>query len=224
VNPNFTFTGATSPGSLVAGSSIAIDAAVTVDQDITDPAIVIYATDPLGNQYTYVTVQTLLAGAQQNIVGSIPLPNIAVAGLYGVSVNIFYGQQQLFVQPNFSTVTVAANTNIPVGTSACQFVMNMSWLPVPIATGYKIYYGNTSGGPYPNVIDVGNVLQYPVANLCAGTYYFVVSEYNPGGESNKSVEVIPTYTATVTESFVNWVKRLFKNPIGETKKTFKAVK
>jgi hypothetical protein len=57
-------------------------------------------------------------------------------------------------------------------------------------TGYKIYYG-TSSGSYINSKDAGNVTQYPLANLSlevGTTYYFVVRAYNASGESESSNE------------------------------------
>jgi hypothetical protein len=56
--------------------------------------------------------------------------------------------------------------------------------------GYKIYYG-ISPGNYSEVIDVGKVTKYTIADLPDGfTYYFVVTAYNTlGYESEYSNEV-----------------------------------
>jgi hypothetical protein len=74
--------------------------------------------------------------------------------------------------------------------------------------GFKIYWGQTQGGPYPNILDVGlpcalgasmacgdmdMVTQqdcgYRITGLTNGTWYFAVSTYNVGGtESSPSNE------------------------------------
>jgi hypothetical protein len=63
--------------------------------------------------------------------------------------------------------------------------------------GYKIYYGTTSGGPYPNSANAGTATSYTVNNLPLQervTYYFVVRAYNQAGESGNSNQV--SYSVT----------------------------
>ena len=63
--------------------------------------------------------------------------------------------------------------------------------------GYKVYYG-TKTGEYTESKDVGNVTQYPLAdlNLTQGlTYYFMLRAYNDFGESEDSN--IISYSAPV---------------------------
>lgn len=74
---------------------------------------------------------------------------------------------------------------------------NLTWdaNTEPELLGYKIYWGNTRGGPYTNSIDVGNVTQHTVAGLSeSATFYFAATAYgNVGGvlqESWFSNEVI----------------------------------
>lgn len=51
-------------------------------------------------------------------------------------------------------------------------------------TGYKVYYGTTSG-KYAGVIDLGNTSTANVTNLLGGvTYYFAVTSYNAGGQES----------------------------------------
>lgn len=73
---------------------------------------------------------------------------------------------------------------------------NFSWLPntEPNIAGYKIYYGQTNNGPYPNVVNIGN--PSPVDGRITGTvtglecgqvYYFVcVAVTDTGTESPHS--------------------------------------
>ncbi len=59
----------------------------------------------------------------------------------------------------------------------------LAWDPVPDTdvTGYKIYYG-TSSGTYPNVVDAGNVTTYSLTTLTDCTlYYFAVKAYDQAG-------------------------------------------
>ncbi len=60
-------------------------------------------------------------------------------------------------------------------------------------TGYKIYWG-TSSGNYTNSVDVGNVTTYTVTGLNSGTtYYFVATCYTGSGtESGYSNQVFTT--------------------------------
>ena len=62
------------------------------------------------------------------------------------------------------------------------------------ASGYRLYYGQISGD-YSKVINVGNFTSCSVDALSAGTWYFVVTAYDSGGnESDYSNEV--SYTVT----------------------------
>ena len=64
--------------------------------------------------------------------------------------------------------------------------------------GYKIYYGTSSGGGYPNEVDIGDPalvggrVYGEVPGLTCGTqYYAVCVAYNTQGvESNHSSQVI----------------------------------
>lgn len=58
--------------------------------------------------------------------------------------------------------------------------------------GYKVYYGTTTGGPYPNSANAGTARTYSLNNLPLQentTYYFVVRAYNQAGESASSNQV-----------------------------------
>jgi hypothetical protein len=45
-------------------------------------------------------------------------------------------------------------------------------------SGYKIYWGTTSGYPYANVRDVGQVTSYTFTDLPKGNYYFALTSYD----------------------------------------------
>ena len=80
--------------------------------------------------------------------------------------------------------------------------VTLSWIPpttkadgTPLTdlTGYKIYFGVSSGN-YTQNIDVGNVTSYTVTNLSTGTaYYFATTAYDASSnESSFSNEVSKT--------------------------------
>lgn len=57
--------------------------------------------------------------------------------------------------------------------------------------GYKLYRGDTAGGPYPDVIDITNpaTTSYSWENLPEGRHFFVATAYNEAGlESDYSGE------------------------------------
>ena len=65
----------------------------------------------------------------------------------------------------------------------------LAWDPSSGATGYKLYSGSSSK-TYTNVTDVGNVTSNVVAGLVLGrTYFFAVTAYDSGGESDFSNEI-----------------------------------
>lgn len=68
-------------------------------------------------------------------------------------------------------------------------------------TGYNIYYGTTSGGPYPTKQDAGNATIYTTPNLSDGTYYFVATAYDgSGNESSPSDQVSKTIASSPVAS------------------------
>jgi hypothetical protein len=75
------------------------------------------------------------------------------------------------------------------GNAAAQCSETFSWLPnsEPDVTGYKIYYGQSQGGPYPDWVVVGNPapvdgrIHATVEGLvCDQAYYMVCVAINEG--------------------------------------------
>ncbi len=65
--------------------------------------------------------------------------------------------------------------------------------------GYRVYYGTTSGGPYPTSASAGTSTSYSLNSLPlqqSVNYYFVVRAYNQAGESPNSNQV--SYSASDT--------------------------
>ena len=78
---------------------------------------------------------------------------------------------------------------------------NTDGTPLTDLDGYKIYYGLTSGGPFPSEVDVTDetVTTYVLDGLSTGTYFFVATAYNTAGiesdysgEATKTLQSIPT--------------------------------
>lgn len=72
---------------------------------------------------------------------------------------------------------------------------NTDGTPATDLAGFKFYYGNTSGGPYPNEVDLQDpaATTYVIDNLVAGDYFFVATAYNTAGvESDRTNEVTKT--------------------------------
>ncbi|OME77638.1 hypothetical protein BK120_25530 [Paenibacillus sp. FSL A5-0031] len=66
--------------------------------------------------------------------------------------------------------------------------VKLNWSAAAGATGYSVQYG-TQSGVYTKQLNAGNVTEFNVAGLAAGTYYFVVKAYNSYGESHLSQEL-----------------------------------
>ena len=71
-------------------------------------------------------------------------------------------------------------------------------------SGYKIYYG-TSSGSYDDEVDVGNTTSFSINNLVVGTtYYFVVTAYDfSGNESGFSKEIAFT-SQNLSRPTIKW--------------------
>jgi len=63
---------------------------------------------------------------------------------------------------------------------------NTDGSPLTDLAGFRIYYGSTSGGPYPNMVPINNasVNSHQIDNLSAGAYYFVITALNTSGEES----------------------------------------
>ena len=67
----------------------------------------------------------------------------------------------------------------------------------PDVTGYNVYRGTTSGGPYEKINGalvmqppLGTKPTYADSSVPTGTYYYVVRAVNPAGESGNSNEAV----------------------------------
>ena len=85
-------------------------------------------------------------------------------------------------------------------TEASAASIKLAWdpSPEPLVTGYRLYYGRSSG-VYTVVVDAGNRTDYTVTGLDAGlTYYFTATAYTGTGDestfSNETSYTLPGAT------------------------------
>jgi hypothetical protein len=82
----------------------------------------------------------------------------------------------------------AVPTNVSVAPGVQQAVI--SWDTVADATSYNLYFSNTSGVTKANGTKIANaIVPFTHTTLQVGTYYYVVTAVNAGGESAESVEM-----------------------------------
>ena len=84
---------------------------------------------------------------------------------------------------------------------------NVDGTPLTDLAGYRVYWGEDAGGPYPNQMDIsdGSLTSSPVTFTLdhAGqvTWYFVMTAIDTdGNESAYSNEVAKTITVTITDN------------------------
>ena len=113
------------------------------------------------------------------------------ANIYGTNVcNVVVVQRVINASLGASCLT---------GTSTVPHSVSLTWTASasPNVTGYKIYRGGTSGGPYSLLTGVGTTTSATDNSVAAGqTYYYVVTAVdNNNAEStysNQAQAVIPT--------------------------------
>ena len=79
----------------------------------------------------------------------------------------------------------------------------LAWDAVAEATGYKLYYGTTSGGPYQAAEgsgqDLGNVTSYTKTGLTPATrYYFKITSYQADADSEVGLEFVDEVNKDIT--------------------------
>jgi hypothetical protein len=151
------------------------------------------ANDPDGDTLTFTMQGTLpstivfngMTGRLQGVpvaadVGSYSNIRISVADGRGGTANL--------AAFNIAVVQTATGSATLMWTAPTQ---NADNTPLADLAGYRISYGNSAGGPYPNTVTVANagVTSHVIGQLTPGTYYFVARAYDTSGnESSNSNE------------------------------------
>jgi hypothetical protein len=87
---------------------------------------------------------------------------------------------------DYSPYSASTRTDAPISpptgltATAGSGTISLSWSTNPESNiaGYRVYWGSTSGHPYSNSFDVGNVTSYTIPNLPIGKYYAAVTAYD----------------------------------------------
>ncbi len=120
----------------------------------------------------------------------------------GDSVNAFVNITPWLTEPDKAAPPIPVQ-NLTIDSTGTDFIA-LSWDANPIGdlAGYKIYFDTDSSGfPYSDTIDVGNVTSYALGGLSPGlTYYIAATCYDTdGNESWYSKEVNATPIALAVE-------------------------
>jgi hypothetical protein len=103
---------------------------------------------------------------------------------------------------NVVVVQRVINASLPggsclTGTGSVAHSVSLNWNASvsPGVTGYKVYRGSVSGGPYTLLTSLGASTNFTDNNVQSGqTYYYVVTAVSSGGESsysNQALAIIP---------------------------------
>jgi hypothetical protein len=95
------------------------------------------------------------------------------------------------VTATFSPVQAVPPTNLAANAPNPTLV-NLSWDPVPGATGYVVFRSETTGGPYTEVATVGTNAWDDGGVAGTTTYFYVVRADTPAGVSVDSTEATVT--------------------------------
>jgi hypothetical protein len=121
----------------------------------------------------------------------------ASIGLSACNANI-YGAGVCNVVVVQRVVNASLGGTCLTGTTAVAHNVSLTWLASTSSnlSGYNVYRGSTSGGPYSLVSKLGLVTSYTDNNVQSGqTYFYVTTALSSGGESsysNQAQAVVPT--------------------------------
>ncbi|MBF0275692.1 MAG: hypothetical protein HQK84_10730 [Nitrospinae bacterium] len=181
---------------------------------------------------TYLNAST---GANLGNTTSYTFTNIP-AGTYYLALKSYDSSATLSdysteISVTVSGTTLSAPTNLSVTTSGST--INVSWTAATGASGYKLYYGTTSG-TYLNAstgLDVGNVTSQTFNSIPDGTYYLALKSYNSSGTlssySNETsgTVALPDANITVDGNLSDWSgvrTMILSDTSGDSTSTFSA--
>jgi hypothetical protein len=142
------------------------------------------ASDPDGDALTFsITGKPAWASFNTSTGALTGVPSAADVGVYeGISISVTDGVDTASLAV-FSIEVVAANSSTgSVTLSWTPPTENEDGSPLVDLSGYRIYWGTTSGN-YPNSVTIDNsgITTYVIDSLATGTYEFVATSFNAAG-------------------------------------------
>jgi hypothetical protein len=119
---------------------------------------------------------------------------------------------------DYSPYATAIRTDTPMSpptgviATAGTDSIDLAWLSNPESNrlaGYKVYWGGTSGHPYSNVVDVGNVTHHTISGLSVGNYYVTVTAYDATAAS-----IVDDPTTLINEKQTSGHESWYSDEIG----------
>jgi glucose/arabinose dehydrogenase len=146
---------------------------------------------------------TLLANVPANATASPSAVSYTDSGLAPGTRYDYRVQSYNLAGPSiFSVIPTATRTPAPTGLSAhaASSAINLAWTATPGADTYSVYRATSTGGQGATPLVTGlTVPAYSDTTVAFGpTYYYVVTAFTLGGESNRSVEALATLGSAPT--------------------------
>ena len=88
------------------------------------------------------------------------------------------------VETGFKDVFIIPDTPTSVSANPSASTVKLTWDPVSLATGYRVYRSTNISGPYTNIGTTTFTSHVDIELLKSRTYYYRVTAYNNAGESD----------------------------------------